>query len=261
MHRRCSWLLTVGLAGALAVRAGAGIDQALSAWNALGGVTPGRIVRFEIPPTPDGPARAVYSVVFAFDGLLWAYTAEDGSIPLGRLTTAESLSPELITARLTAVAPHISNLIFYADTSAPPGNFGSSLVNGCVIGCIVRMIELLERGEQIDEAGFVFLQPDRRSSIADPRGPLIRSGHAVLVFRRGAQWFTIDPATPARTVAIGDVGLGRRLDPEITLLARDRRYPLGQVSYLGVSARTIRALESEIQWQREVRDRSRLRSS
>lgn len=235
----------------------ASLNEVLYARQLLNHITPARIVRFELADDPGVSPAPVYSLVFDFNHVLWAYLPTGGSVPLGPLDGPIRLTPELITRRLSDADTRIRNVIVYDNDGSglhlPPRN----LDNGCFLGCILQLVNLLESGESIQQAGIVFLNGDQPPS--DTRAPasrlLAHQGHAILVYRTPRYWVGYDPNAAGQPIDLSDIRLGNATDSRLLRHAARLNYPASRARYLPVSADALEHLSNDTLWLRQLERR------
>lgn len=235
----------------------ASLNEVLYARQLLNHVTPARVVRFDIVDGPGATPQAVYSLVFDFNHVLWAYLPSGGSAPLGRLDSPAKLTRELITQRLHDADARIHSVTVYENDGStlhlPPRN----LDNGCLLGCILELVNLLECGESIQQAGIVFLNGDQPPS--DTRAPasrlLAHQGHAILVYRTPRYWVGYDPNAAGQPIDLSDIRLGNATDSRLLRHAARLNYPASRARYLPVSADALEHLSNDTLWLRQLERR------
>lgn len=182
------------------------LDHARRAQALLGPDIWSRLIRIENGARASHYPRTLHALVFELAGLLWFYTAVNGtqsfSLHVGRLAEEKADFGPLLRdiepgfARWSVVSPG------RRPKPAPEGELG----NGCFIESVAELRMRLARGERLE-------RPRLLSYYAET--PLGRSGHTVLVFGLGDQLEVFDPGRPQARTAFA-----KELAPDALALAR-----------------------------------------
>lgn len=235
----------------------ASLNEVLYARQLLNHITPARVVRFELADDSGDSPPPVYSLVFDFDHILWAYLPAGGSVPLGPLDDSARFTPELIARRLGDADTRIRNVVVYDNDVSRLRLLPRALDNGCFLGCILELVNQLESGESIQEAGIVFLtgnQPPPGAPVPASR-LFAHQGHALLVYRTAHYWVGYDPNASGQSIDLSAIYLGAAADPLLLRHAARLNYPANRARYLPVSADVLTHLGNDTLWLRRLERR------
>lgn len=181
-------------------------ESAFLAHDLLGPQVWSRVVRIENqapvaepaadPATPTGPVSTgpypaeFYGLVIAYADILWFYTEFDGTQNLssrrGQLAADRARLGEL----LREVDPRLLSVT--EETERPPrSTLPDVLPNACFVSCLKHWQALAQAGRPPKQARLIACYP-----------PHSRSGHMILVYRRGLQRFVFDPDRPDQRIII-----------------------------------------------------------
>jgi hypothetical protein len=192
------YLVTGAAAFASVVAAPDGLADARAARAMLGGLIWSRLVRIENTAPQAGwhrsaYPRVVYAVVFEVSGILWFYTATDGtqSLSLTRGTAArDEASPGPL---FRAIEPGFAAWS-WMDPKGPEGAAAPRHpANACFIESLAVLLRRMETGE---EAG----SPSLLSFYV--KTPTVLYGHTVLVFGTSKGLEAVDPGVSEEPVEI-----------------------------------------------------------
>ncbi len=170
---------------ATVLRADHSLDQARRAQSLLGPDIWSQIIRVENAAKPSPYPRRLHALVFELAGILWFYTATDGtqslSLQIGRLAEEKAdLGP-----LLRDIDPGFTRWSVLPRERWPQVVPGLVLQNGCFVESVAALRERLARGEPME-------RPRLLSYYA--KSPLGQKGHTVLTFGTGAELEVVDPA-------------------------------------------------------------------
>jgi len=183
-------LILVGLLTALALRGASSLDDARRAQAMLGAETWSRIIRIENATPNERYPAVVDALVFEEGGLLWFYTAPEGtqslSLHWNRLAEEKSdLAPLLreISAGFTrfTVLPDAPSAVWV--------NADDPLPNGCFIECLAALRMRVMRGDRIERPRLLSCYVNTAAG---------RFGHTVLTYETSRGFFLLDPTRSAR---------------------------------------------------------------
>ena len=193
---RCALLLLLALAPLL--RADFSLDQARVAQALLGPDIWSRLIRIENTATGGAYPRTLHALVFELAGILWFYTAHDGTQSLslnhGRLAEEKADFGPL----LRDIDPGFGKWSLVELRREAESVARGPLPNGCFIESVADLRVRLARGERLERPQLLSFYEDT---------PLGRRGHTVLVFGRDRQLEVFDPSRPqARLVVANEMG-------------------------------------------------------
>lgn len=179
----------------------------------MGPETWSRIVRVENANRASHYPAVVHALVFELGGLLWFYTATDG-------TQSFSLHANNLEAEKSDFGPLLRDIEqgfvrheVLPEVEAAPLRRRGALPAGCVIESYAALRERLAAGERVLSARLLSYHAAGR-----------RAGHTVLAYETPAGAFVVDPAADVKAVAVnprlpGDpLELARALQPRLTLV-------------------------------------------
>ena len=170
-----------------ALRAEPALEQARRAQALLGLDVWSRILKIENSGRESRYPRILHALVFEVAGILWFYTAMDGtqslSLHQGRLVEEKAdLGP-----LLRDIEPGFTRWSIVRAKSLPMDMQRGELSNGCFIESVAELRLRLARGESLERP--------RLLSYYDET-PFGLHGHTVLVFGRDEHWEFFDPSRP-----------------------------------------------------------------
>lgn len=193
------FLLVLFVSGLLA-RADASLASARLAQRLLGGETWSQVIRVENEGRSRRYPRIVHALVFELAGILWFYTATDG-------TQSFSLHRGRLAAEKADFAPLLRDIDagftrWTVLPAAPTGPIEAGpLANGCFIESVAALRDQLADGVAV-------LRPQLLSYYVPRPGGVL--GHTVLAFETRGRVRVIDPAQPR---ASRDYPLSLAADP------------------------------------------------
>jgi hypothetical protein len=192
------YVVTGAAAVASVVAAPDGLADARAARAMLGGLIWSRLVRIENTAPHEGwhrsaYPRVVYAVVFEVSGILWFYTATDGtqSLSLTRGTAARDEADP--GALFRAIDPGFTGWSWIEAKGAREPAVPRHPANACFIESLAVLLRRLETGE---EAG----SPRLLSFYV--KTPTVLYGHTVLVFDTAKGLEAVDPGISEEPVEI-----------------------------------------------------------
>jgi hypothetical protein len=181
-------LLALLLRGALG--AATPLESARRAQALLGPETWSRVIRVENTAARSPYPATVYALVFETAGLLWFYTATDG-------TQSLSLHPDRLVAEKADLAPLLADIdpgftrwAVVAETAGEISRAdGAALPNGCFVESLAALRDRVRRGEPIERARLLSCYFDT---------PAGRRGHTVLTYETPRGLYLLDPERSAQ---------------------------------------------------------------
>lgn len=173
---------------ATVLRADFSLDQARRAQSLLGPDLWSQIVRIDNDARPSRYPRRLHALVFELAGILWFYTAADGtqsfSLHVGRLAEEKADFGPL----LRDIEPGFGRWSIVPPESGPKRGAAEGLKNGCFVESIAELRARLARGERME-------RPRLLSYYAQTSDGA--KGHTVLTFGVGDHVRVYDPGNPA----------------------------------------------------------------
>ncbi len=213
--RQVSLVILFMLAPAL--RAEPSLEQARRAQALLGPDVWSRILKIENSGRESRYPRVLHALVFELAGILWFYSATDGTQSLslheGRLAEEKANMGPL----LRDIEPGFTRWSIVRSNFPALALRQGELSNGCFIESVAELRRRLERGEALERP--------RLLSYYDET-PFGLHGHTVLVFGRGEHWEFFDPGRPrarlmvAKEDGLDPLALARALDGTTVVKAR-----------------------------------------
>ncbi len=202
---------------ALALRAEPSLEQASRAQALLGPEVWSRILKIENSGRASRYPRCLHALVFELAGILWFYTAVDGtqslSLNQGRLAEEKADMGPL----LRDIEPGFTRWSIVRPKSPVSGVQRGALSNGCFIESIAELRLRLARGETLERPQLLSYYDETPSGL---------HGHTVLVFGRDENWELFDPGRPQARLLVAKqhgsdpLALARALEGETVVKAR-----------------------------------------
>jgi len=170
------------------------LESARRAQAMLGAETWSRVIRVENRGGRGAYPATVDALVFEQGGILWFYTATEGTQSLSLYRNRLVVDKADLGPLLKAIDPgfvRFEVLPDAAEAARPVGN--PPLANGCFIECLATLREKILRGDRVE-------RPRLLSCYAStPEG---LSGHTVLTYETPEGFFLLDPAVSVRPRAV-----------------------------------------------------------
>jgi hypothetical protein len=196
--RILSLLIVLAFASSARAAMPAGLKDAIAARSLLGADTWCRLVRIE-NTAPRGLFNrrdyppVVYAAVFELSGILWFYTATDGTQSLS-LTTRTVRADEASPGRLfLKVYPGFTRWSWVEGPVSVPSGGPRTLANGCFVESISCLLARMASGQEV-------VSPRLLSYYVDTRVGVL--GHTVLLFGTHRGLAVVDPEVSPRPLAI-----------------------------------------------------------
>lgn len=179
------WSLPLALLLASALGAATPLESARRAQALLGPETWSRVIRVENTAAHSPYPATVYALAFEEAGLLWFYTATDG-------TQSLSLHPHRLVEEKADLAPLLADLdpgftrwavVPEAREEISPAD-RAALPNGCFIESLAALRDRIRQGELIERARLLSCYFDT---------PAGRRGHTVLTYETPRGLYLLDP--------------------------------------------------------------------
>lgn len=200
-----------------ALRADGTLAAARHAQALLGPDTWSRLIAIENTSAESRYPRALHALVFELAGILWVYTAIDGtqsfSLHVGRLEEEKADFGPL----LREIDPGFRR---WREVSGKPlaAKRDVALPNGCFVESIVALRERLASGERVRNPRLLSY------FVPTPNGAV---GHTVLVYEGAKRIAVLDSAQPERqirlpfTAGVSPLALARAIEGPEVLRARE----------------------------------------
>jgi hypothetical protein len=187
-----------------------------------------RVITIENDARRSPYPKIVHALVFELAGILWFYTATDG-------TQSFSLHQDNLAAEkadfgplLREIEPGFARWTEAAPAGGAPADDGSPLRNGCFIESVVALRERVGRGAVVEAPRLLSYYAITSAG---------RSGHTVLSYRAGGRVEILDPAQRERTFVFP---LAAGADP-LTLARALAGREVVQARYLALHADAVLA--------------------
>jgi hypothetical protein len=229
----------------IASSAGASVREAVLASTILRDLAESRVIGLMLDGQP--PGGETYAVAFAFENVLWCYSAEYGNRMLG--TSGSSwCDAEALKTRLRRTGLPVSQVTLYAAVRRPSTDGGQVLLNNaCVIATLAALRERLLGDPRPHEAGLVLLSYQAEDA---ERAATLLVDHCVLVVREAKQWRCIDPSRPDTSVPLANLEVGAPLDPALLTISLRSQYPLKSARLLRIEPGTLEQITAATLWRR-----------
>ena len=224
----------------------AALQDALVARQIMADVADTCVVRIDFTAKP-AARPPVYALVFSLEHVCWLYAPEIGTRVLGPATRAWP-DPDALSARLRGFDPSIRRVKVYSNPvaaiSKPERVY---LNNACVIASLHALTRVLDSEGRVAEAGLILMSFDTSDASRDSAALV---NHSLLAYRRGEQWWCIDPNNPLKPFRLENAEVGAPLDPALVMLALQQDYPVKSVCLLALSRTTLDRIAANVFWRR-----------
>jgi hypothetical protein len=199
-------LLLTLLVFATALRADPSLDQVRRAQSLLGPDIWSQVIRVENHARASRYPRILHALVFELAGILWFYTATDGtqsfSLHAGRLAEEKANFSPL----LRDIEPGFTRWSVVPADRLPRVIPGLALRNGCFIESVAGLRERLARGEPMERPRLLSFYANTSSGV---------HGHTVLAYGHGEHVEVFDPGQPDKRFTFA-----KAFGPDALALAR-----------------------------------------
>lgn len=212
------WLCVLPLALVLSAPgfASTALDHARRAQAMLGGEVWSRVVRVENSSVWTAYPCTVYALVFELGGILWIYTAMDGTQSFSLETGKLAEDRKDFTPLLQAIESGFERYRVLPPSNRPVvTSDGERLPNGCFIESYAALRARMSSGEM--------LLYGRLLSIYADEGGIVK-GHTVLFYQTPDGTFVLDPDAPAQPrwiapeLSADPMGIARTLYGDIAIV-------------------------------------------
>lgn len=189
-------LLSLLLLFAVTLAAQPALDHARRAQAMLGPDVWSQLIRVENTARRSPYPRVVHALVFELAGILWFYTATDGTQSFSLHTNALAEEKADFAPLLRDIEPGFTRWTVMAPAGLEPLAIDDApLPNGCFIESVAALRWQLGTGQRVEHPRLLSYYADTLSGLR---------GHTVLTYETERGMVVVDPGAPVERVTLSD---------------------------------------------------------